>query len=422
MRKPLRQSVFHIYFINEESINMNTISKKKSISASFVMFALVILAMIFLATPIQMKLGMTGVLVTEIILLAMAIIGVFVMKGSLKEVFPIKKPTIRQTFGAIFFWIGLYFVMLFSTLLIGYFFPESMNTVSTGMNDLITSVPVPVRFLIIAVSPAICEEAVHRGFILHYLKPLNKKWLIVLIMSVLFGIFHLDPMRFLSTAILGLVFTYVVVETENIFYGFLLHLLNNALSVSTTLLVDSAAIEASADASHSLLAVGSYLLIMCISPWFIWAGCSLLKPKNAEKKLAAWKKALICAAISVFCIIGGIGITTYNSLTNCTLNTTKTTTIAELESAPYVQEFDIEKDGKQQLTAVMTSEAGIINVTITDANGTVVHETSAKEFFGNLQLELPAGHYTLKAEFTNPDSEDYSGESPVVMSFMILQL
>ena len=98
------------------------------------------------------------------------------------------------------------------------------------------------------------------------------------------------------------------------------------------------------------------------------------------------------------------------------------TTIAELESAPYVQEFDIEKDGKQQLTAVMTAEAGIINVTITDANGTVVHETSAKEFFGNLQLELPAGHYTLKAEFTNPDGEDYTGESPVVMSFMILQL
>ena len=68
------------YIKKEESINMNTISKKKSIIASFVMFALVMLSLIFLATPIQMKLGMTGVLVTELILLALAMIGTVVMK------------------------------------------------------------------------------------------------------------------------------------------------------------------------------------------------------------------------------------------------------------------------------------------------------------------------------------------------------
>ena len=401
---------------------MNTISKKKSITASFVMFALVILMLIFAATPIQMKLGMTGVLLTELILLAMAIIGTIIMKGSFKEVFPVKKPTIRQIFGTIFLWIGTYFLVLFSTLLIGYFFPDSMKGVSAGMNEIMTSVPFPVRFLIVAVSPAICEEAVHRGFILHYLKPVNKKWLIVIIMGVLFGIFHLDPMRFLGTAILGAVITYIAIETENIFYAFLLHLINNALSVVSTLATEGMDLEASTEAALTLPVIGVYLLILCITPWFLWAGSSLIKPKDAEKKFATWKKVLICAIISGICIVGGICITTISTLSSAALNATKTTTIAELENNPYIQEFDIDKEGKQQLTAVMTTTAGVINVTITDENGTVVHETSAKEFTGNLQLELPVGHYTLKAEFSNPDGEDYTGESPIIMTFMILQL
>ena len=401
---------------------MNTISKKKSITASFVMFALVILMLIFAATPIQMKLGMTGVLLTELILLAMAIVCTLIMKGSFKEVFPIKKPTIRQTFGTIFLWIGTYFLVLFSTLLIGYFFPDSMQGVSTGLNEIMTSVPFPVRFLIVAVSPAICEEAVHRGFILHYLKPVNKKWLIVIIMGILFGIFHLDPMRFLGTAILGAVITYIAIETENIFYAFLLHLINNALSVLSTLVTEGMDLEVSTEAAFTLPVVGTYLLILCITPWFIWAGSSLIKPKDAEKKLATWKKVLICALISVFCIVGGIGITTIGTLKSAALNVSQTTTIAELESAPYVQEFDIDKEGKQQLTAIMTTNAGILYMTITDENGTIVHETSAQNFTGNVQLELPVGHYTLQVEFANPDREDYTGESPIVMTFMLLQL
>ena len=401
---------------------MNTISKKKSITASFIMFALVILMLIFLAAPIQMKLGMTGVLLTEFILLAMAIIGTLVMKGSFKDIFPLKMPTIRQTFGTIFLWIGFYFIILLSTILIGFFFPESMTEVGAGMSEILTSVPLPIRFLIVAVSPAICEEAVHRGFILHYLKPVNQKWLIVIIMSILFGIFHLDPMRFLPTAILGGVITYIALETENIFYAFFLHFINNALSVVATLATEGVDYEATVDTAYTLPVIGTYLLFLCICPWFIWAGTALIRPKNAEKKLATWKKVLICIIISISCIIGGSCITVFSTLKNAALNTNHTTTIADLEQNPYIQEFDINKEGKQQLTLVMTTTAGILNATITDENGTVVHETSAKEFTGNLQLELPLGHYTLKTEFTNPDNEEYTGDSPVIMTFMILQL
>ena len=97
---------------------MKTISKKKSITAAFVMFALVIVMMLFVAAPIQMNLGMTGVLITELIFLAMAIIGTLLMKGSLKEVFPLKKPQFRQIAGTVLLWIGEYFIIMFSTMFI----------------------------------------------------------------------------------------------------------------------------------------------------------------------------------------------------------------------------------------------------------------------------------------------------------------
>lgn len=401
---------------------METISKKKSITASFVMFALVILMLLFVATPIQMNLGMAGVLITELIFLAMAIVGTLIMKGSFKEVFPLKKPHVRQIFGTIFLWIGFYFVILFSTILIGYLFPESMNQTSTGMMNIMSSVPFPVRFLIVAVSPAICEEAVHRGFILHYLKPINKKWAIVLIMAVLFGLFHLDPTRFLATAILGGVITYVALETGNIFYAFLLHLINNTLSVVATLAVENVDLEASSATAYTLPVVGTYLMILCISPWFIWAGISLLRPKDVEKRFATWKKVVTCVVISVVCVVAGMGINTVGMLNSAAVNVSEQTTIADLESQPYTHEFDITKEGTQQLTAIMTTTAGILNFNITDDSGAVVHEFSAKQFTGNIPLQLPAGHYTLNVEFSNEDGESYDEESPVVLTFMLLQL
>ena len=180
--------------------------------------------------------------------------------------------------------------------------------------------------------------------------------------------------------------------------------------------------EASSAAAYTLPVVGTYLMILCVSPWLIWAGVSLLHPKDAEKKFATWKKVLICAITSVVCIAGGMGITTVSMLGSAAVNVSETTTIADLENEPYTHEFDIDKEGMQQLTAVMTTTAGTLNISIVDENGNVAHEFSAKQFTGNIPLELPAGHYTLKVEFSNEDGETYEGESPVVLTFMLLQL
>ena len=98
-------------------------------------------------------------------------------------------------------------------------FPVQMTQISGGMNQVIFSVPFLLSFLIVAMLPAICEEAVHRGVILHTMYSVRREWMVVLIMGIYFGLFHSDPLRFLPTAILGALMSYIMLETENMVYS-----------------------------------------------------------------------------------------------------------------------------------------------------------------------------------------------------------
>ena len=69
-------------------------------------FVVVMLVVLFAFGPIQMALGMPGLVVTELILLAMAVVPAIVMKWDLKEVFSMRLPKLRQVFGALVIWAG----------------------------------------------------------------------------------------------------------------------------------------------------------------------------------------------------------------------------------------------------------------------------------------------------------------------------
>ena len=58
---------------------------------------------------------------------------------------------------------------------------------------------------------------------------IRKEWLVVLIMGIYFGLFHANPLRFLPTAILGAVMSYIMLETENMVYSSAFHMINNLL-------------------------------------------------------------------------------------------------------------------------------------------------------------------------------------------------
>ena len=87
--------------------------------------------------------------------------------------------------------------------------------------------------LVIAVTPAICEELAFRGFVLSGLRHLGRKWRAIIISSLFFGITHAIFQQSIAAFLLGLVIGYIAVQTGSLLPGMLYHVTHNSLMVLT---------------------------------------------------------------------------------------------------------------------------------------------------------------------------------------------
>jgi membrane protease YdiL (CAAX protease family) len=91
----------------------------------------------------------------------------------------------------------------------------------------------------VALGPAISEEVLFRGVFLAGTRKSLGTGATIVLNGIVFGLFHVPAatvFRFLPTAILGMLLTWVVLRTRSIWTGMLMHLLNNG---SIVLLVAS---------------------------------------------------------------------------------------------------------------------------------------------------------------------------------------
>ena len=86
--------------------------------------------------------------------------------------------------------------------------------------------------LVVAVSPAICEEVLHRGILLRsYEKEGSTRS--ILISALLFWLFHFYFKILLGPIFFGVLIGYYVVRTDSIFSGMLAHFINNLIAIIT---------------------------------------------------------------------------------------------------------------------------------------------------------------------------------------------
>jgi sodium transport system permease protein len=88
-----------------------------------------------------------------------------------------------------------------------------------------------VVWLVIGVTPALCEEAFFRGLILSGLRRLGV-WPAVIVCGLLFGLAHSSIYRLLPTFFMGVLLTWLVWRTGSIWTGILAHALNNGIAAS----------------------------------------------------------------------------------------------------------------------------------------------------------------------------------------------
>ena len=121
-----------------------------------------------------------------------------------------------------------------------------------AMEMLLMGADLPTWFLFIAVAitPAICEELMFRGYLQRQVeRGLGLVWSIALV-GVLFGLYHLQLSKAIPLSALGIYLGFVVWATGSVWTGALVHLLNNGFAVLTVAYIrtrpdlDMAALEA----------------------------------------------------------------------------------------------------------------------------------------------------------------------------------
>jgi len=367
---------------------------KPKVYIGLIVFAMVIALMIFVAAPIQWAWGMWGLAITELILLACGIIPAIVLKWDLREVFQVRKPTFRQILGTLILWFGGYLLVLAINMIIFYLFPEGMSGVSNDLLEFFKSLPFLITLFIVAVMPAVCEEVLHRGFILHTFKGIKNKWVIIISMGFIFGIFHLDPYRFLGTAVLGVLLTYIMVETRNILLPIMFHFVNNALSALSTL--GSTPIP---EVVHiPLISVGVFLIFAAITPFLFLSGSKLLRTKEENINNPSAKKVKYIAIVTaVILAMTGMGITT------ASLPIEQVSPLFEVSfshsvnynTQPNILEFSVEKDGEYAMVLSIQGDAGFTDMTIINSEGETVYNITCYSLTLDGPIELAAGDYTV---------------------------
>ena len=92
-------------------------------------------------------------------------------------------------------------------------------------------------FATMALTPAICEELLFRGY---FQRQVERRWGVAAsigLVGLVFGLYHLRLTQALPLAALGMYLGYVVWATGSLWTGVLVHALNNGLAVATAMYV-----------------------------------------------------------------------------------------------------------------------------------------------------------------------------------------
>ena len=203
-----------------------------------VLFFAVILVILFYAGNLAQAMDVvSGLLITEwVILLIPALLIPLLLRIDIKETFSLRLPSLSGFIGSLLLagsvWvvavIGLFLMELILPM------PEAYAEILQDFFNLaVGQLSTPGILLLFALSPAICEEAVFRGIILSGLKDHLPKWQTIVLIGLMFGVFHLSIYRIVPTGLIGMVITFAVLQTRSILPAVVIHFGSNALIFSS---------------------------------------------------------------------------------------------------------------------------------------------------------------------------------------------
>jgi sodium transport system permease protein len=146
----------------------------------------------------------------------------------LREVLRLRRPSLASLAGGMLFGLSAWLVV---GLLADWLLPAPKQVVESlrhALSPTESGRGFALTLLLVAVSPAICEEALFRGPILRGLTTRFSPLGAALLTGILFGLFHGDIWRFVPSAILGVGLSAIALASDSIVPAMVAHFLNNA--------------------------------------------------------------------------------------------------------------------------------------------------------------------------------------------------
>lgn len=146
-----------------------------------------------------------------------------------------------DTLGMLLSVVALFAVLPFNTWLAGVNealpIPESIRAFDQSQMEMVEAVlgnleiSVGLALVLVALTPALCEEYLFRGYMQRQLERRVPVWAMLLLVGLVFGLYHLRLTQALPLSFLGAYLAFAVWATGSLWTGVLLHLLNNGLAV-----------------------------------------------------------------------------------------------------------------------------------------------------------------------------------------------
>jgi sodium transport system permease protein len=186
---------------------------------------------------LQVGYGERGLLLSQVALLAVpTVLLVWAGPYSAREALAARRPTPRALASALLVIVGGIPVGWLLAWVQGLVLEVPVEFLQ-ALEELMrveTSRELLWMLLLVAITPAICEELVFRGFLLQGLLSRMTPLRAIALSAAIFGAFHLSTatvVRFLPSAWLGVLLAIVVWRTGSLFTGMLMHFVNNGLIV-----------------------------------------------------------------------------------------------------------------------------------------------------------------------------------------------
>ncbi|HKY62087.1 MAG TPA: type II CAAX endopeptidase family protein [bacterium] len=208
--------------------------KESRATQAFALYCFLVAIYLSVGGLLQFKLGLLGITINEVFILALPAILYAKLSGlALKKVFPIRRPQFQEVLLVL---LATALLIIPIALLVElqtkiWPLPSSVETFYEELMRRETWWEGGLKFLVLAVVPAICEELFFRGLLQGMMVSSFGVWKGLLLTALFFAIAHVNPWYFLYYFLLGAFLGGIRHWRNNLALCMIAHLGNNLYSL-----------------------------------------------------------------------------------------------------------------------------------------------------------------------------------------------